>query len=76
MTKLLYIATSDVHLATFHKPYLKWLVESGVEVDIVVENRGNLEFEGVSNIFYLDFPRSFLKKDLFTSYKKPLLIAF
>ena len=43
MTKLLYIATSDVHLATFHKPYLKWLGDNGVQVDIVVENRGNIE---------------------------------
>ena len=70
MTKLLYIATSDVHLATFHKPYLKWLGDNGVQVDIVVENRGNIEFEGVTNTFHLDFPRSFTKKELFISYKK------
>lgn len=70
MTKLLYIATSDVHLATFHTPYLKWLAENGVEVDIVVENRGNIEFEGVTNTFHLDFPRSFTKKELLVSYKK------
>lgn len=67
--KLLYIATSDIHLATFHKPYLKWLVENNVQVDLVVENRGDLEFEGVSNIFYLDFPRSITNKKLISSYK-------
>lgn len=70
MTKLLYIATSDVHLATFHKPYLKWLGDNGVQVDIVVENRGNIEFDGVTNTFYLDFPRSFTKKELLVSYRK------
>lgn len=70
MNKILYIATSDVHLATFHKPYLKWLGDNGVQVDIVVENRGNIEFEGVTNTFHLDFPRSFTKKELFISYKK------
>lgn len=69
MNKVLYIATSDIHLATFHKPYLKWLVENNVQVDIVVENRGNLEFEGVSNIFYLDFPRSITNKKLLSNYK-------
>ena len=68
--KLLYIATSDIHLATFHKPYLKWLGDNGVQVDIVVENRGNLEFEGVNNTYHLDFPRSFTKKELLVSYKK------
>ena len=67
--RLLYIATSDVHLATFHKPYLKWLGDNGVQVDIVVENRGNLEFEGVNNTYHLDFPRSFTKKELLVSYK-------
>lgn len=70
MTKLLYIATSDIHLATFHMPYLKWLSDNGVQVDIVVENRGNLEFEGVTNNFNLNFPRSFTKKELLVSYKK------
>ncbi|RLZ10545.1 glycosyltransferase family 4 protein [Faecalibacter macacae] len=70
MNKILYIATSDVHLATFHTPYLKWLGENGVQVDIVVENRGNLEFEGVNNTYHLDFPRSFTKKELLVSYKK------
>lgn len=69
MNKILYIATSDVHLATFHTPYLKWLGENGVQVDIVVENRGNIEFEGVTNTFYLDFPRSITNKKLISSYK-------
>lgn len=69
MNKLLYIATSDIHLATFHKPYLKWLADNGVQVDIVVENRGNIKFEGVTNTFYLDFPRSITNKKLLSSYK-------
>ena len=67
--RLLYIATSDIHLATFHKPYLKWLVDNGVQVDIVVENRGNIKFEGITNTFYLDFPRSITNKKLISSYK-------
>lgn len=68
--KILYIATSDVHLATFHKPYVKWLDENRVQVDIAVEKRGDFNFEGVKNAFYLDFPRSLMNKKLFSSYKK------
>lgn len=66
--RILYIATSDIHLATFHKPYLKWLSGQGYKVDIAVENRGNLTLPGVYTVFNLDFPRSLFKKALFTSY--------
>lgn len=68
--KLLYIATSDIHLNTFHKPYIKWLSEKGVQVDIAVENRGELTIENIHEAYYLDFPRSLFKKKLFKSYKK------
>ncbi|HTO14552.1 MAG TPA: glycosyltransferase family 4 protein [Edaphocola sp.] len=67
--KVLYIATSDIHLATFHKPYLKWLSDQEMIVDIAVENRGNEILEGVSNFFYINFPRSLFNKQLFQSYR-------
>lgn len=67
--KVLYVATSDIHLATFHQPYINWLVENGVQVDIAVENRGNLKLKNVTNEFHLDFPRSIFKKELLSSYK-------
>ncbi|MBA6153392.1 glycosyltransferase family 4 protein [Gelidibacter maritimus] len=68
--KILYIATSDIHLATFHKPYIKWLSEEGVQVDIAVENRGKLIIENIHVAYYLDFPRSLFNKKLFRSYRK------
>jgi glycosyltransferase EpsD len=69
MKKILYIATSDIHLSTFHRPYIKWLSENGCEVDIAVENRNNNTFEGVTKTFYLDFPRKLITKGLFKSYR-------
>lgn len=70
MTKVLYIATSDIHLATFHIPYLNWLSSEGIQVDIAVENRGNLNFENVSTVYHLDFTRSLLNPALLASYRK------
>lgn len=68
--RVLYIATSDIHLDTFHRPYLNWLAEEGIQVDIVVENRGDKVFDVVSKTFYLDFPRSLFKKKLYQTYRE------
>jgi|SRR5690606_332109 len=68
--KFLYIATSDIHLATFHKPYLKWLSKQNIQVDIAVEKRGGETFDGVSHCFYLKFPRSISPLALLSTYKK------
>ena len=70
MKKILYIATSDIHLHTFHRPYLKWLTYNGYQVDIAVENRGDHIFEQVTNIYYLGFPRSLFRKSLFKAYNE------
>lgn len=68
--KVLYIATSDIHIQTFHLPYLKWLKENGCEVHLAVENRGNLKIPNVDQFFYLPFPRSPFHIANYTSYKK------
>lgn len=67
--KILYIATSDIHLATFHKPYLKWFSDQNIQVDVAIEKRGDIILEGVSDFFYINFPRSLFNKQLFQSYK-------
>lgn len=70
MKKILYIATSDIHLHIFHRPYISWLTSIGCQVDIAVENRGGNIFELVSHTYYLDFPRSLFRKSLFKAYKE------
>lgn len=69
MTRILYVATSDIHIQTFHIPYLKWLAENGFEVDLAVENRGNLKIPYVKRVFYLPFPRTPLSFTNISSYK-------
>jgi len=69
MTKVLYVATSDTHLATFHKPYIRWLKEQGSQVDIAVEQRGSYTFDDVTRTFNLAFPRSISLRQLFKTYK-------
>jgi glycosyltransferase EpsD len=69
MTKVLYVATSDTHLATFHKPYIHWLKGRGCQVDIAVEQRGNYIFDDVANTHNLAFPRSISLRQLFKTYK-------
>lgn len=70
MKKVLYIATSDIHLSTFHRPYITWLSKNFCQVDIAVENRGNKKFEDVTTTYYLDFPRNLFSGSLIKSYKQ------
>ena len=44
MKNILYIATSDIHLKTFHIPYLDALVRNGNNVDLAFDDRGGITF--------------------------------
>ena len=55
--KILYVATSDIHLKSFHIPYLKWLSEEGHMVEIAAENRGGLSIDFVHRTHWMPFPR-------------------
>jgi glycosyltransferase EpsD len=70
MRKILYVATSDVHLKIFHLPYLEWLKSQGHEVSLAIENRGDIEFKNIDHIYYLKFPRSLKIVTYFSTYKK------
>lgn len=67
--KILYVATSDIHIATFHLPYLEWLAEQGIEIHLAVKNKENIKFPLITKIFDLDFPRSPFSTKIFTSYQ-------
>ena len=58
MARVLYVATSDIHLNTFHRPYLEWLAAQGHSIDIAVENRSDHRFDSVSRSFSVTFPRT------------------
>ncbi len=69
MKRILYVATSDVHLNTFHVPYLEWLAQAGYAVDIVAERRKGLSFEPVRNAYWLPFPRSLALPEFVRTYR-------
>jgi glycosyltransferase EpsD len=58
MSRILYVATSDIHINAFHVPYLDWLAEKGHVVDLAAEKRGDQEFKSVDRHIWLPFPRS------------------
>jgi glycosyltransferase EpsD len=69
MKNILYIATSDIHLKTFHVPYIEWLTEQGHAVDLAFEDRGSISFSTARKEYRLHFPRSVKLKQLFETYK-------
>lgn len=69
MKNILYIATSDIHLKTFHTPYLEWLRAQGHAVDLAFEDRGNISFSTARKEHRLNFPRNIKPLQLFKTYK-------
>ena len=63
MARILYVATSDIHLHVFHRPYLRWLHEAGHEVDIAVERCAAYVFEGIGEYYALAFPRHLASRE-------------
>ncbi|RPI41641.1 MAG: glycosyltransferase, partial [Bacteroidetes bacterium] len=67
MHKVLFVATSDIHIRVFHIPYLKWLKETGCEVHLAVEKRSGQEVPYVDRMFHLPFPRTLFSFANFTT---------
>lgn len=65
MTKVLVVATSEVHLNVFHVPYLSLLAKMGATVDIAVEIRRNQPVPHVRKIYNLPFKRTLVSFQVF-----------
>jgi len=70
MKKILYVATSDIHLHAFHRPYLKFLADLGYEVHIAAEDRGGYSFADVDRHHRITFRRSGLSAGHLKALKK------
>ena len=70
MARVLYVATSDIHINTFHVPYLDWLTGQGHTVDLAAEKRGEYRFESVDRHVWLHFPRSIASKRHLRTYRQ------
>jgi len=69
-TKILYTATSDIHLKTFHLPYLKLLKRQGAEIHLAYEKRDEGSFKAASEEYQLVFKRNpFALKNISTLWK-------
>jgi glycosyltransferase EpsD len=67
--RILYIATSDIHINIFHIPFLKWLWENHAIVHLVVENRGGIKLPYIEKQYSLEFPRNVSIRTYSKSYR-------
>lgn len=73
--RILYVATSDIHLKTFHVPYLEWLSTEGHKVEIAAEQRGGYAFDSVTRAHWMPFPRRLISiQNMKTYYRLKALI--
>lgn len=68
--KILYVATSDIHLKTFHLPYLNWLSETDYIVEIAAEQRGGLSIDCVDRAHWMPFPRKLVSIQNIKTYRR------
>lgn len=66
--KILYLASLDTHLTSFHLPYINWFKEQGYEVHLAY--KGPRVIPNVDKIWKLNFERSPFKKSNFFIYKE------
>lgn len=66
--KVLFTATIDGHILSFHLPYLKWFKENGFEVHVA--SNGNAKIPFVDYKHNISFERSPIKINNFKAYKQ------
>lgn len=66
--KILYTATTHIHLLNFHLPYLEWFKSKGYEVHVAC--KGDHEIPFADKVWNIPFARKPLEKDNITAYKK------
>lgn len=64
--KILYTASTEIHLRSFHIPYLRWFKEKGYEVHVAYN--GNNEIPHCDKIFNISFGRSPLDRNNWKAY--------
>ncbi|MGM1051159.1 MAG: glycosyltransferase family 4 protein [Pseudomonadota bacterium] len=70
MARILYVATSDVHLNTFHVPFFRMLDSEGHKVHVAAERRSDITLPHVDHFFDITFPRKMLSLEHVASVRK------
>lgn len=65
--KILYTASTDIHLINFHVPYLKWFKEQGYQVHVACNGDKKIDF--ADEVFRLPFSRNPIHKDNYRAYQ-------
>lgn len=66
--KILYTATTDIHLQSFHIPYLQWFKDRGYEVHVAYKGTNRIP---VADVFWdVPFGRSPFDKQNITAYRR------
>lgn len=68
LKKVLFTATVDSHILSFHIPFLKWFKSRGYEVHVASNGNSHIPFTDVKH--NIPFSRSPIKKDNITAYKQ------
>jgi glycosyltransferase EpsD len=68
MKKILYTASTELHLLSFHVPYLEWFKSNGYEVHVAYKGDNPIPF--ADKVWNIPFGRSPLDKTNIAAYKK------
>ena len=66
--KILYTASTEIHLTSFHLPYLRWFNEHGFEVHVAYNGINSIPF--ADKVWNISFGRSPLDLNNWRAYKK------
>ena len=66
--KILYTASTEIHLRSFHLPYLKWFKENGFEVHVAYNGNNSIPF--TDKVWNISFGRSPLDWNNWRAYRK------
>lgn len=66
--RILYIASTEIHLLSFHLPYLKWFKSQGFEVHVAYNGKNKIPFADIN--WDIPFGRSPFEKTNLKAYKQ------
>ena len=66
--KILYTASTEIHLRSFHLPYLRWFKEQGIEVHVAYNGNNSIPF--AYKVWNISFGRSPLDLNNLRAYRK------
>jgi glycosyltransferase EpsD len=70
--KILFVASIDLHIISFHLPYLKFFIDKGFDVHVACNGYNSIPY--CSKVYHIDFDRSVLSFEHFRALKQLKII--